>query len=73
MYELLRCFTELLRSETEPSVYLDWSITHDTFAVETGALKYSTTNDGSLVHKAIVVAIGNKLQHTRTAALRWAL
>lgn len=51
VYELLRCITELLRRETEPSVYLEWSITHDTFTVEAGALIYSTTNDGSLVHK----------------------
>jgi len=51
VYELLRCITELLRRETEPSVYLGWSITHDTFTVEAGALIYSTTNDGSLVHK----------------------
>jgi len=51
VYELLRCVTELLRRETEPPVYLEWSITHDTFTVEAGALKYSTTNDGSLVHK----------------------
>ena len=51
VYELLRCVTELLRRETKPPVYLEWSITHDTFNVEAGALLYSTTNDGSLVHK----------------------
>lgn len=51
VYELLRCVTELLRRDTEPPVYLEWSITHDTFTVEAGALTYSTTNDGSLVHK----------------------
>lgn len=42
---------ELLRRDTEPAVYLEWSIIHDTFTVEAGALTYSTTNDGSLVHK----------------------
>ncbi|KAH6711896.1 hypothetical protein BKA61DRAFT_693862 [Leptodontidium sp. MPI-SDFR-AT-0119] len=52
IYELLRCVTELLRGGDEPPVYLEWSITHDTFIVEAGKLTYSTTNDGSLVHKA---------------------
>ncbi|KAF4629214.1 hypothetical protein G7Y89_g8940 [Cudoniella acicularis] len=51
VYELLRCITELLRNKPDPPVYLEWSITHDTFTVEAGALVYSTTNDGSLVHK----------------------
>jgi hypothetical protein len=52
VYELLRCVTELLRGGSNPRVYLEWSITHDTFIVEAGKLSYSTTNDGSLVHKA---------------------
>lgn len=52
VYELLRCVTELLRGGSKPRVYLEWSITHDTFIVEAGKLSYSTTNDGSLVHKA---------------------
>lgn len=52
VYELLRCVTELLREEKHPPVYLEWSITHDTFIVDARNLSFSTINDGSLVHKA---------------------
>jgi hypothetical protein len=52
IYELLHCATELFRTAPDPSIYLEWSITQDTFNVQAGALSYSTTNDGSLVHRA---------------------
>lgn len=51
IYELLRCVTELYREDSSPLVHLEWSITHDTFSVQAGELLYTTTNDGSLVHR----------------------
>ena len=53
IYELLRCVTEISRKENDPPFRLEWSITQDTFEVQAGPHKYSTTNDGNFVHKAL--------------------
>jgi hypothetical protein len=52
IYELLRCVTEISRKENDPPFRLEWTITQDTFVVQAGPHKYSTTNDGNFVHKA---------------------
>ena len=52
IYELLRCITEVSRKENDYPFRLEWTITQDTIRVHAGSHEYSTTNDGSFVHKA---------------------
>ncbi|KAJ8062400.1 hypothetical protein OCU04_008941 [Sclerotinia nivalis] len=51
IYELLRCVTEVSRKETDPPCRMEWAMNHDTFTVQAASHTFTTTNDGSFVHK----------------------
>ncbi|CAD6442610.1 3790cf69-b5aa-4511-acc9-9bbec230b262 [Sclerotinia trifoliorum] len=51
IYELCSAVIEISRKETDPPFRLEWTVTNDTITVQAASHKYSTKNDGTLVHK----------------------
>ncbi|PQE19767.1 hypothetical protein CJF32_00010206 [Rutstroemia sp. NJR-2017a WRK4] len=53
-FHFLECVTESTRNKDDPkpSFRLEWSLTQDTFTVDTPKSRFSSTNDGNLVYRA---------------------
>jgi hypothetical protein len=52
-FHFLECVTESTRNndDAKPSFRLEWSLTQDTFTVDTPRSQFSSTNDGNLVYR----------------------